>query len=153
MWSWQSSWVSRLIRTKREQIIMRESISLYKGRCDPVPTTNAPFWGARMNNLFENAVQSLQLGIEDSQSNDPKRALSAVRHFYSGTLLLAKEILIREAPLADPDDILTSRYKPVPDGKGGVWLKPNYRVVVYVFLPIRVEVVLRVGFPAPDVVV
>lgn len=76
-----------------------------------------------MNNLFENAVQSLQLGIEDSQSNDPKRALSAVRHFYSGTLLLAKEILTREAPLADPDDLLASRYKPVPDGKGGVRLK------------------------------
>lgn len=71
-----------------------------------------------MNTLFDNAVQSLQLGIEDYQANDPRRALSAVRNFYAGTLLLAKEVLVRNAP--EGADVLGVRYKPVPDGSGGV---------------------------------
>ena len=31
-----------------------------------------------MSSLFENAVQSIQLGVEDYQANDPKRAFLAV---------------------------------------------------------------------------
>jgi hypothetical protein len=50
-----------------------------------------------MNTLFDNAIQSIQLGIEDYEHNDPMRALSAVRNFYAGTLLLAKEVLVRAA--------------------------------------------------------
>jgi len=73
-----------------------------------------------MNNLFDNAVQSIQLGIEDYRANDPKRALSAVRNFYAGALLLAKEVLVREVPNADPKEILGVRYKPISDGKGGI---------------------------------
>ena len=77
-----------------------------------------------MNNLFDNAVQSIQLGIEDYRANDPKRALSAVRNFYAGTLLLAKEILVRQVPDAEAEEILSSRYKPVPDGTGSVKYEP-----------------------------
>lgn len=73
--------------------------------------------------LFSNAVQSIQIGIEDYSKNDPRRALSAVRNFYAGILLLAKEVLVRAVPNADPDDILSERYKPVPDGSGGVIFK------------------------------
>jgi hypothetical protein len=73
-----------------------------------------------MNTLFENAVQSIQLGIEDYQANDPRRAASAVRNFYAGVLLLAKEVLVRQAPEAKPEEIIGARYKPVPDGNGGV---------------------------------
>jgi hypothetical protein len=51
-----------------------------------------------MSALFKNAAGSVQLGIEDYQANDPKRALSAVRNFYTGTLLLAKEILVGAVP-------------------------------------------------------
>lgn len=78
-----------------------------------------------MNTLFDNAVQSIQLGVEDYQANDPKRALSAVRNFYAGILLLAKEVLVRAAPNADPKDILSMRYKPMPDGKDGVMFRPE----------------------------
>jgi hypothetical protein len=77
-----------------------------------------------MNTLFDNAVQSLQLGIEDYQANDPRRALSAVRNFYAGVLLLAKEVLVRQVPEADPDEVLGARYKPIPDGDGGVRYEP-----------------------------
>jgi hypothetical protein len=73
-----------------------------------------------MNTLFQNAIDSIQLGMEDYQANDPKRALSAVRNFYAGTLLLAKEVLVRTAPKANAADILGAKYKPVSDGSGGV---------------------------------
>lgn len=73
-----------------------------------------------MNSLFDNAVQSIVLGVEDYQTDDPKRALSAVRNLYAGVLLLGKEVLIRQAPMADPDTLLASRIEPIPDGDGGV---------------------------------
>ena len=62
-----------------------------------------------MNSLFDNAILSFQLGIEDYEKNDPKRAYSAVRNFYAGTPLLEKEVLVRDAPNADPKDVLGSR--------------------------------------------
>lgn len=78
-----------------------------------------------MSKLFENAIISIQLGVEDYQSNDPKRAISAVRNFYAGVLLLAKETLVRAVPDADVDDLIAARYKPVPDGQGGMEYVPD----------------------------
>jgi hypothetical protein len=66
-----------------------------------------------MNNLYTNAVQSIQIGVEDFQSNDQKRAVSAVRNLYAGILLLAKEVLVRTVPGVDPKAILSDRYKPI----------------------------------------
>jgi hypothetical protein len=73
-----------------------------------------------MSGLFENAVISIQLGVEDYQANDARRAISAVRNFYAGVLLLAKETLVRTVPEANADELLAAKYKPVPDGNGGV---------------------------------
>lgn len=73
-----------------------------------------------MSKLFENAIVSIQLGVEDYQADDPRRAISAVRNFYAGVLLLAKETLVRSVPDADLGDLIGARYKPVPDGQGGV---------------------------------
>ena len=56
-----------------------------------------------MSHLFDNAIQSIQLGVEDYQNDDPKRAVSAVRNFYAGVLLLAKEVLVRRVPKASPE--------------------------------------------------
>lgn len=77
-----------------------------------------------MSGLFRNAVDSIQLGVEDYQANDSKRAISAARNFYAGVLLLAKEVLVRQAPEADPGDVIGARYKPVPDGNGSVSFTP-----------------------------
>jgi hypothetical protein len=82
-----------------------------------------------MSKLFQNAMESLQLGIEDYQHNDSKRALSAVRNFYAGTLLLAKEVLARTAPMASPKDVLSARPRPVPDGKGGIKFDPGDKTI------------------------
>ena len=73
-----------------------------------------------MNTLFKNAIELIQLGIEDFQSNDPKRPISAVRNFYAGTLLLAKEVLVRKVSNASPQEVLSARYTPMPDGSGGI---------------------------------
>jgi len=73
-----------------------------------------------VHSIYNNAIQSIQIGIEDFESDDPRRAISAVRNFYAGVLLLAKEALVKSAPNADPRDILSARYKPVSDGNKGV---------------------------------
>jgi hypothetical protein len=82
-----------------------------------------------MNTLFDNAIQSIQLGIEDYESNDSKRPLSAVRNFYAGVLLLAKEVLVRAAPKANPKDVVGANYKPVLDGKGGIDFMSGNRTI------------------------
>jgi hypothetical protein len=96
-------------------------LTIGEGTCNYGGKTSIP--PNLMNTLFENAVGSLQLGIEDYQANHPRRALSAVRNFYSSVLLLAKEVLVRHAPAANPEGLLGARYKPVPDGEGGVYYK------------------------------
>lgn len=73
-----------------------------------------------MSSIFANAVASIKMGIEDYALDTPARALSAVRNFYAGVLLLGKELLIRAVPLANPNDVIGAKYAPVPDGKGGV---------------------------------
>lgn len=55
-----------------------------------------------MPSLFENAVASIRMGVEDYRQQDGDRDVSAVRNFYAGVLLLAKEALVRKAPDADP---------------------------------------------------
>lgn len=73
-----------------------------------------------MSGIFANAVDSIKMGIEDYTQETPARALSAVRNFYAGVLLLGKEVLIRAAPLANADEIIGAKYAPAPDGSGGV---------------------------------
>ena len=73
-----------------------------------------------MSVLFDNAIASISLGVEDYARREGHRAQSAIRNFYFGVLLLAKELLAREAPGVAIEDILAERYRPEPDGKGGI---------------------------------
>lgn len=82
-----------------------------------------------MNSLLDNAIQSLHLGIEDYQANDPRRTISAVRNFYAGVLLLGKEVLIRRAPNADPKDVLSMRYRPKLDSAGGIRIEGEGKTI------------------------
>ena len=65
------------------------------------------------------------MGVKDYALDKPARSLSAVRNFYAGLLLLAKEALARQAPMADLDEVIGARFKPVPDGAGGVAIVPD----------------------------
>ena len=76
-----------------------------------------------MPSLFDNAVASIRMGVEDFRRQHPSRDISAVRNFYAGVLLLAKEALIRAAPNADPELVIGAKLKPVPDGEGGIEMK------------------------------
>ena len=78
-----------------------------------------------MSDLFKNAVQSIKLGVQDYEAHEPARVLSAVRNFYAGLLLLAKEVLVRRVPRANEGEIIASGYKPVPDQSGGVTYVPQ----------------------------
>jgi hypothetical protein len=58
-----------------------------------------------MNTLLRNAIESIQIGVEDYQSNDPRRVLSSVRNISAGVLLLFKEKLRQLSP-PDSDEVL-----------------------------------------------
>ncbi|MCE2560045.1 MAG: hypothetical protein J4F98_16040 [Acidobacteria bacterium] len=73
-----------------------------------------------MSPLLDNAIQSIRIGVEDYQANDPARALSAIRNLHAGLLLLAKVVLVQLVPNADEDALIGAEYKPVPDGEGGL---------------------------------
>lgn len=53
-----------------------------------------------MNTILDNAIQSIQIGVEDylALSDDPRRALSAVRDLSADVLLLLKERLRELSP-------------------------------------------------------
>lgn len=73
-----------------------------------------------MSEIFENAITSIAPGIEDFETGSDARMLSSARNYYAGLLLLTKECLVRAAPNADAMDVIRAKFKPKPDGGGGV---------------------------------
>ncbi len=78
-----------------------------------------------MNSLLSNAVASIRIGVQDYKSPDASRHLSAVRNYYAGILLLAKEVLIRRFPNEDPDVLLAAKLKPRSGTNGTVEIVPD----------------------------
>jgi hypothetical protein len=76
-----------------------------------------------MNSLIDNAALSLKMGIEDYQSNEPERALSAVRNITAGVLLLFKEKLRLLSPDGSDEVLLKERILPVRADSGAVSFK------------------------------
>lgn len=71
-----------------------------------------------MDTLIKNAVQSIQIGIEDFTSDDSRRVLSAVRNISAGVLLLFKEKLRELSEEGTDEVLLKQKIKPVSiDGK------------------------------------
>jgi hypothetical protein len=80
--------------------------------------------GNAISELFKNAIGSIRMGVQDYGSSDEHRHISAVRNFYAGILLLAKEVLVRRFPNEDPDTLLASNLKPVVGCNGTVQMIP-----------------------------
>ena len=78
-----------------------------------------------MSSLYQNAITSIRLGIEDFQTDEDDRMISSARNYYAGFCLLAKECLVRAAPHADPMQVIGAKTKPVSDGAGGVMVAPD----------------------------
>jgi hypothetical protein len=74
--------------------------------------------------LFANAIETIQIGVEDLLRNDERRVLSAVRNVHAGVLLLCKEKLRRLSP---DDEILLAQRLPSGDKSKGKGAMPNVR--------------------------
>ncbi|MHA6636811.1 hypothetical protein ACX3OY_23845 [Citrobacter farmeri] len=93
---------------------------------------NAPLLTLDADKLYENAVLSIQLGIEDfqlSQGGNPARSLSSVRNLFAGVMLLFKFKLAKS--VSNPEDayrlihIPPKDILPNPDGAGGMIWEPE----------------------------
>lgn len=83
-----------------------------------------------MDTILKNAIASIQLGVEDHQSGDERRSLSAVRNLTAGILLLFKEKLRQLSP-ADSDEVLIKeRIRPSRDTDGSVSFRGEGRKTV-----------------------
>lgn len=56
--------------------------------------------------MLANAINSIEVGVEDYKSKDPRRAASSVRNFYAGVLLLLKEKLRLESPAGSNEALI-----------------------------------------------
>lgn len=75
-----------------------------------------------MDTILENAVQSIQIGVEDylALSEDSRRSLSAVRNLSAGVLLLMKERLRQLSPVGSDEALIKQRILPKRAAGGDV---------------------------------
>lgn len=79
-----------------------------------------------MNTIKQNAIDSIQLGIEDFQlanKSHKRRIISAVRNIYAGILLLFKEKLILESPTYDPELLIREKINFKKDHSGNLLIQ------------------------------
>lgn len=69
--------------------------------------------------MLKNAVESIQIGMEDFHNKDPRRVLSAIRNLYAGILLLFKCKLQRLSPEESDEVLLKEKVTPVIDATTG----------------------------------
>jgi hypothetical protein len=70
--------------------------------------------------ILTNAISSIQIGVEDYQSKDTSRTLSAVRNMVAGILLLFKERLRQLSPTGSDEALIKKIIQPVITGDGSV---------------------------------
>lgn len=69
--------------------------------------------------MMKNAVESIQIGMEDFHAEDPRRVLSAIRNLYAGILLLFKCKLQELSPEGSEEALLKTQVMPVIDSTTG----------------------------------
>ena len=74
--------------------------------------------------ILRNAVESVQIGMEDYHNDDPRRVLSAIRNIYAGLLLIFKHKLQELSPEGSNDSLLKAKLELVrnPETGSPVWL-------------------------------
>jgi hypothetical protein len=70
--------------------------------------------------LLNNAVESIQVGVEDYLMKDSRRYLSAVRNICAGILLLYKEKLCQLSPSKDREILIKKDLRPSYDDQGNL---------------------------------
>ncbi|MGX1173968.1 hypothetical protein [Pseudomonas sp. R151218B TE3479] len=83
--------------------------------------------------MMQNAVTSIQLGVEDFHSDDPRRVLSAIRNLYAGLLLLFKCKLQQLSPSGSDEVLLKTDISPVIDAEtqAVIWKGKGKKTVDY----------------------
>lgn len=74
-------------------------------------------------NILKNSIDSIQLGIDDFESNEDKRIISSVRNLYAGILLLFKELLLRLSPSSSNEVLLKTLVLPLKQSNGTIFFK------------------------------
>ncbi|SES84229.1 hypothetical protein [Stigmatella erecta] len=74
------------------------------------------------SDLFLNALEAIENGIEDFATRQPQRTSSALRNLYAGVLLLLKEKLRRLSPAGTKDVLIYTRFSPRMEGGNKVTL-------------------------------
>jgi hypothetical protein len=64
-----------------------------------------------MDKLLSNAIDSIEVGMEDFQNGSERRLVSAVRNVSAGLLLVAKSVLWQNSPGGDGSLIYYSKRK------------------------------------------
>ena len=65
-----------------------------------------------MKTILDNAIQSIQVGVEDYKSSIPRRTLSAIRNISAGILLLYKEKLRSLSPKDSNEALIKQKVIP-----------------------------------------
>ncbi|MGC1301467.1 MAG: hypothetical protein WA840_03740 [Caulobacteraceae bacterium] len=73
--------------------------------------------------MLTNAVHSIEMGVEDFRSTDPRRLVSAVRNVQAGILLLCKEKLRQISPPDSDEVLIKQRIVPELDAAGQLIFK------------------------------
>ncbi|WP_322046643.1 hypothetical protein [Paraburkholderia sp. J67] len=76
-----------------------------------------------MDTILKNAVQSIQIGVEDFESTDPRRMLSATRNITAGVLLLFKEKLRLLSSPGSEEALIKQKLSPHLSPSGAVFFK------------------------------
>ncbi|WP_374281926.1 hypothetical protein [Desulfovibrio sp.] len=74
------------------------------------------------HSIIKNAVSAIQIGIEDYQSDDERRVLSAIKNLYAGILLLFKEKLRRLSPQGSCDILIKKKIEVIVDNDKNILL-------------------------------
>lgn len=73
-----------------------------------------------MASLLQNAADSIRLGVEDFESGEDARLISAARNLHAGVLLVYKEKLRRLSPAGSDEVLLKQRIVPILDSVGNL---------------------------------
>ncbi|WP_443936839.1 hypothetical protein [Pedobacter sp. MW01-1-1] len=73
--------------------------------------------------ILSNAVEAIQIGLEDFKKKDPRRAQSALRNIFAGILLLFKEKLRRISPVDSDEVLIKQTIMPSLDASGKLFFQ------------------------------
>ena len=71
-------------------------------------------------NLLTNAIEAIQVGVEDYEDGSRPRLLASVRNVYAGLLLFYKEALRRKSPPGSNEVLIKAQVKLQKDSSGKV---------------------------------